>query len=322
MNGNIAQSENIVPPDIIRRHFIAIAIIWSLLILGLFIWGATEITGNTDRILLSQARPFVKQIIIARLWNARHGGVYVPITDKDLPNPYLDIPNRDIETKDGMKLTLINPAYMTRQIAELAKQESNIIFHLTSDRPIRPANAPEPWEKEAIGKFKKKGDEYFERWTDGKGEHFFRYMKPVWTEKPCLQCHARLGGYQEGDLRGGLSVIIPAETAISNERQSIRFQAIAFTVIWLLGLVGLAVASREIRQRSKHQQELIERLENTLQGMVPICAGCKSIQNEEGEWEQLESYISNHSEAEFSHGLCPGCTEKYYGEHLKKGDGD
>lgn len=307
-------------PDIIRRYFIIIAIVWTVLILGLAIWGSIRTVSDTDALLLSQARPFIKQIIITRSWNARHGGVYVPVTEKDRPNPYLDIPHRDIETRDGMKLTLINPVYMTRQIAELAEKEDNIIFHLTSDRPIRPANEAAPWELKAITGFKKHGDEYFDRWTDDGGNHYFRYMQPVWTEKECLKCHAKLGGYKEGDLRGGLSATIPAETAIENEWQAILFQNGAFTGIWLLGLAGLTIASREIGKRSRQQQALIDRLKNTLQGLVPICASCKSIRNEDGEWEKLEAYISGHSEAKFSHGICPNCAKQYYDGFLDKRD--
>jgi hypothetical protein len=49
-----------------------------------------------------------------------------------------------------------------------------------------------------------------------------------------------------------------------------------------------------------------------LQGMLPICASCKKIRNEAGSWEKLESYIGGHSEAEFTHGLCPDCARKLY----------
>ena len=49
-----------------------------------------------------------------------------------------------------------------------------------------------------------------------------------------------------------------------------------------------------------------------LSGFLPICCGCKKIRDDEGYWKQIESYISKHSEAEFSHGICPECTIKLY----------
>ena len=49
-----------------------------------------------------------------------------------------------------------------------------------------------------------------------------------------------------------------------------------------------------------------------LSGMLPICASCKKIRDDEGYWRQIESYIKDHSEAEFSHSLCPDCAKKLY----------
>jgi hypothetical protein len=49
-----------------------------------------------------------------------------------------------------------------------------------------------------------------------------------------------------------------------------------------------------------------------LQGFIPICATCKRIRDDQGFWQQLEVYIGNHSEAEFTHGICPECTKKFF----------
>lgn len=55
-----------------------------------------------------------------------------------------------------------------------------------------------------------------------------------------------------------------------------------------------------------------------LSGMLPICASCKKIRDDKGYWNQIEAYISEHSEAQFSHSICPDCTEKLYPEIYKK----
>ena len=52
----------------------------------------------------------------------------------------------------------------------------------------------------------------------------------------------------------------------------------------------------------------------TLRGIIPICAHCKNIRDDIGSWHQLEEYISNNSDAEFSHGICPACVEKFFPE--------
>ncbi len=66
--------------------------------------------------------------------------------------------------------------------------------------------------------------------------------------------------------------------------------------------------------REKLIRELREALENikTLKGLLPICASCKKIRDDTGYWNQIETYVSTHSEAEFSHGLCPVCANKLY----------
>lgn len=54
------------------------------------------------------------------------------------------------------------------------------------------------------------------------------------------------------------------------------------------------------------------RLAKTLSGMLPICASCKKIRDDKGYWNQIEAYITEHSEAKFSHGICPECMKKLY----------
>jgi hypothetical protein len=55
-----------------------------------------------------------------------------------------------------------------------------------------------------------------------------------------------------------------------------------------------------------------------LQGMLPICASCKKIRDDKGYWNRIENYIAEHSEAEFTHGLCPDCMKKLYGNSLSE----
>jgi hypothetical protein len=50
----------------------------------------------------------------------------------------------------------------------------------------------------------------------------------------------------------------------------------------------------------------------TLHGIIPICAHCKQIRDDRGAWNQLEAYIQRHSDAQFSHGICPSCLERYF----------
>jgi two-component system OmpR family sensor kinase len=83
----------------------------------------------------------------------------------------------------------------------------------------------------------------------------------------------------------------------------------------------------EIARRKKteaalegERRQLAQALEEvrTLRGILPICANCKNIRDDKGYWSQVEKYISDHTEARFSHGICPDCMAKFYPDYLSK----
>lgn len=85
--------------------------------------------------------------------------------------------------------------------------------------------------------------------------------------------------------------------------------------------VGVIESFQDITRRKEVEEEkkvLIEELQaalakvNVLSGFLPICASCKKIRDDKGYWNQIESYIRDHSEAEFSHSICPDCVKKLY----------
>jgi PAS domain S-box-containing protein len=76
----------------------------------------------------------------------------------------------------------------------------------------------------------------------------------------------------------------------------------------------------DIKKAELEKDALIAELElalsevKTLRGFIPICANCKQVRDDKGYWRQIETYISEHSKAEFSHGMCPECMDKLYGD--------
>lgn len=96
---------------------------------------------------LTAARINFDKDLLYRRWGATHGGVYVPETPETPPNRHLaNVLERDLTTPSGRQLTLMNPAYMTRQVYTFSQKESAIKGHLTSLKPLRPENRPDPWE--------------------------------------------------------------------------------------------------------------------------------------------------------------------------------
>jgi hypothetical protein len=308
----------------IDRATIAAAIGWTTIMACIAVWGVVNEKNQTNELSKNQAHSFFQEIVTTRFWNATHGGVYVPITALTQPNPYLDDPERDVITDKGLKLTKINPAYMTRQIAEIAKDRSFVWFHITSDKPIRPSNIADAWEAKALKSFLSGSSEFSEFLRNEKGTKVFRYMAPLWVESACLRCHVQQR-YKEGDLRGGISVTFEAKPFLEVQNKAVIELIIAYGCIWVVGLSGMLIAYRLLKRDESHRKEIIAKLEESigkakrLSGLIPICASCKKIRDDKGYWNQIELYIRDHSDAELSHGICPDCIKKLYpGMSLKK----
>jgi hypothetical protein len=75
----------------------------------------------------------------------------------------------------------------------------------------------------------------------------------------------------------------------------------------------LSSALRELDRKNKELEDAKKKIK-VLSGLLPVCSYCKKIRNEDQSWTQLESYIDKHSEAEFSHTICPVCMDKYFPE--------
>jgi hypothetical protein len=78
----------------------------------------------------------------------------------------------------------------------------------------------------------------------------------------------------------------------------------------------LKIEKALLNEKNELQKALSEI--KTLSGLLPICASCKKIRDDRGYWNQIESYIRDHTEAEFSHSLCPICAERLYGDLIKE----
>ncbi|MCX5804853.1 MAG: PAS domain S-box protein [Proteobacteria bacterium] len=137
------------------------------------------------------------------------------------------------------------------------------------------------------------------------------FRKTTWSQNRTIMVH----GEQAGTI----------EVCYLKERQEEYEGPFLAEERQLLNTVGdLLGRSTERKQAEEEREKLIVELQEalnkvkTLSGLLPICASCKKIRNDEGYWEQIELYIRDHSEAEFSHSICPECAEKLYPEYYKK----
>ena len=86
---------------------------WTLLLAVLLWWNMRHMKQTALALAESNARIFLQKDMLYRAWSVAHGGVYVPVTEQTRPNPYLDVPNRDVMV-GGRQYTLMNPAYIFR----------------------------------------------------------------------------------------------------------------------------------------------------------------------------------------------------------------
>jgi len=248
-------------PDRIRRHAIVLAVAWTVLVTCSFGWLYYD--GRRDALEFAKVEArlaFGKDSLYSR-WIAGHGGLYMQVTEHSPPNPYLArIPERDISTPSGRSLTLVNPAYMTRQVYEAADRQGQLVRgHITSLKPLNPENAPDPWEAEALRAFEKGVKEVYEVRVM-EGHEYLRLIRPFITGNECLKCHA-VQGYRVGDVRGGVSVSVPlAQFSESRDLQMVG-GGVAHGAIWLCGLGMIGIGWRRLSQGAAalyEQKKLLE----------------------------------------------------------------
>jgi PAS domain S-box-containing protein len=188
---------------------------------------------------LSEAKAAWSRDLHSRRWAAKMGGLYVRITEDVHPNPYLNVPKRDVVTTDGDRLTLINPAMMARMINETG-QESGHQARIVSLDPINPKNVANGWEARALARFTSRGDEFYEEGTVN-GRPALRYIRAMITEEPCLRCHAQQG-YKIGDIRGGISVTVPMTVYEDLDAAHREADARRYVIIGVTGGLFLCLA--------------------------------------------------------------------------------
>jgi two-component system, cell cycle sensor histidine kinase and response regulator CckA len=258
--GMVHRLSDLFPRGTPKGFFLRGAALWTLAIAVFLGLGLRYATLEEREISLNRARDSFRKDVAYRTWATERGGVYVPLDGKTPANPYLaGLPDREVTTTGGKVLTLVNPAYMTRMVHELAAKEYGLMGHLTSLRPIRPENAPDPWERKALERFERGEREYWEILQE-EGRPVLSFMGAFLVQEGCLRCHGAQG-YRVGDVRGGIRVSVPLGTSgpltLSHAHRDLT--ALALGTIWLLGLGALALwARQEKRLRLERGQALDE----------------------------------------------------------------
>jgi chemotaxis family two-component system sensor kinase Cph1 len=273
----------------LQRYFCAFVVAWTLIVGALLFHDIHDTRRRTREMVRKEALIHFNKDLAARLWASSHGGVYVPATEETPPNPFLSqIPERDAKTPGGKALTLMNPAYMMRQMMEQYAELYGVRAHITSLKHFRKETAPDEWERVALASFESGVKEACE-FAKLEGMPYFRLMRPLITEEQCLKCHGAQG-YKVGDIRGGVSVSVPLASYFDAQRNETLVHTISFSVLWLLGLAGIVFTLRGLRthiqEREKAEDLLAESresystlVENSLTGIYITQDGIIKIAN-------------------------------------------
>ncbi|MDO8207041.1 MAG: diguanylate cyclase [Gallionella sp.] len=256
-------------------------LVWSALVVASLFFSLHNLEESSLEQSKSQGRELFHLVEAMRIWNAKHGGIYVSQTGRDPPNPYLNKSIRSTETITGRPLTLLNPAYMTRQIAGVIEREAGIRIHLTSLKPVNPENKADAWEALALHAFER--GQIKEQIEFDTIAGMARYMAPLYVKPSCLACHE---GYKRGDVRGGLSVQWSAQPVLLSMRTGYHRSIAIHAAVWLLISGLLIIVTRKlldnnatIRQSQAALSALNAGLEATVQARArQLAASMQTLQ--------------------------------------------
>ncbi|HLF97564.1 MAG TPA: diguanylate cyclase [Methylococcaceae bacterium] len=245
----------------IRRTTWTICVLWTLLLAISLTLNILQQERQVLHVARIQAAAFINKDLSLRAWAASHGGVYVRTTPETPPNPYLDMPERDVLTTGGIQLTLMNPAYITREIHKRFAESFGVLGHMTSLQLKNPDNAPDAWERKGLERFAQGNLEDFSEVISHDGKPYLRLMKPMYMEHDCLQCHAWTG-IPLGGVRGGINASVPLEAIQKSAAALIAYIAVSHGGMWLIGILAVRGFSvRAVRMQIERESSEASRRE-------------------------------------------------------------
>ena len=230
-------------------------VLWTLAVGGFLIWTQRNFAQETMNTAYAEARANLNKDITLRRWATDHGGVYVPITEKQQSVPWLShVPGRDVTTADGRQLTLLNPASVVRQMMDRYAQDYGVRGRITGLKYLNPGNAPDPWEKVQLEAFTR--GEKNEVWevSNLDGQPHLRYLRAMVMEPGCERCHAILG-FKLGDMRGATGLNLPLAPYYEQIEVQRRNLLLTHGFIWLLGLSVIGFSSSMVQRRERKLHE-------------------------------------------------------------------
>jgi two-component system, sensor histidine kinase and response regulator len=234
------------------KYLMLFVVVWTFLITFSLLWTSWKTRTSLEALAMVQARALSSKDVVYRQWGASFGGIYVNLNSGIVPNPFLTShPQRDVVTTSGIRLTLINPEYMSRMVYDMEDQSQGIRTGMISLNPLNPLNQPAPWEVVALRQLRegKRDVSIIENSDTGR---ILRLITPLIAEKNCLQCHKE-NGFVLGEVCGGLTLSVPMEP-YEPQASSDFF---SHSLIWLFGLlaIGLGFKKYDLSEQARRNTE-------------------------------------------------------------------
>ena len=242
-------SDSIGSPIRLRRYVWTLTIFWTVAIAIVLTW---ELLDERDQVYHRGAERGTGHLAEGRrhLPLGRRPRQHVRAGYRRRRSPtrsWPSVPDRDVTTPSGTKLTLVSPATIMRQAFAAGAKPLVRQGRVTSLQPVNPKNKPDAWETQALQAFAAGKPEYASEETID-GERYLRFMRPLIIEAACLKCHVERDR-KVGEIRGGFSVAVPMAPVWAEQMADIVHRIIGYGGMWLLGLFGIAILSRHLQRQ-------------------------------------------------------------------------
>ena len=240
----------------LRFYIIFLFVFWSLVIAGLVNWKIQHNEKMTHELAENEARANFNKDKAFRLWMTKQGRIYIPVSEQYRPNPLLaHIVDRDIIAASGIKLSMVNPATVVRDLEEEYKHLYGIAGRVVSLTPINPVNVPDAWEVEALHQLDLGVKEIFE-YTQIKGEPYLRLIQPLPLKEGCLLCHQNLADKTNG-VGGGVTIALPMKELLARKDRENGRDLRLFGIIWAMGALGLVITFFRLKRQIEEKEQVI-----------------------------------------------------------------
>lgn len=243
-----------------------------------------------------QAGAVCEQDVAFHMWNAKMGGVYVPVSADVAPNPYPIVPERIIESRVGT-LTKIHPPMMNRLVHSSRDMREGIVSGVIGLQTLQANTSIDTWERRKLQLITMDATltEVSERMVVS-GNEYMRLLRPLVMEESCKSCHAN--GYREGAVHGGVSVSVPMGPFVGLGMQSVFSTLVIRLSLWLVGAIGIAgsmfLLKRRIGERDKAEVQL-RALTRDLEDRV--ADRTKTMEEREHQWRAAKETAESANQA-------------------------